>query len=238
MTAEGVRGARAADRVVPAEQAARRARPVGHLLTRVVWPTQVVGAHHVPATGPVILAANHTGVVDGPVVFGASPRPLVMMIKQSMFTGPVGAFLRWSGQIPVDSAGDGGRSALAAAAAVLRRGGGVGIFPEGTRGRGDVADARGGVAWLALLTGAPVVPVAVLGTRRTGESTGHVPGLGRRLAVEMGEPVTFTRAPGVSGRQAQEDATAGVAAALAAVVTRAVARTGIALPEDTGRAPA
>ena len=210
--------------------AARRARPVGWFFSRVAWRTQVVGTEHVPTTGPVIIAANHTGVIDGPIVFGVSPRPVHMMIKESMFRGPIGAFLRWSGQIPVDR--ENGRPALAAALAVLKRGDVVGIFPEGRRGRGDLSEVRGGVAWLALASGAPVVPAAVLGTRRTGESSGRLPGFRRRLFVLIGEPVTMERAPGTTGRQAQEQYARLVADALRTTVEAAVARSGIELPQD------
>ena len=205
-------------------------RWIGWFLARVVWNTEVVGAEHVPATGAVLLAANHTGFMDGPVVLGSSPRPVHMMVKKSMFDGALGVILRAAGQIPVDQ--DNPRSALSAATAVLRRGGGVGIFPEGNRGRGDLVDARAGVAWLALATGAPVVPVAVLGTRRTGETVGSVPGLRRRLVVQFGPPVVLTRTPGTSGKVALEQGNESVRQALVAVVADAVGRSGIALPAD------
>lgn len=214
----------------PGPTGPRWSRLVGRVLAQGVWATQVVGAENVPADGPVLLAPNHTGVVDGPVVLGVTPRPAHFLVKQEMFTGPVGAVLRAAGQIPVDR--DGGRSALAAALAVLRRGGAVGVFPEGNRGRGDASAARAGVAWLALNGGAPVVPVAVLGTRRTGESVGHVPGLRRRLVVEFGRPVVVERPPGVSGRAALETANDQVREALATLVAQASWRTGLALPTD------
>ncbi|WP_350308813.1 lysophospholipid acyltransferase family protein [Sanguibacter hominis] len=210
--------------------AARRATPAGWLLSRVVWRTRVVGAENMPADGPVIIAANHTGVIDGPIVFGVSPRPVHMMIKESMFRGPIGSFLRWSGQIPVDR--ENGRPALAAALSVLKRGDVVGIFPEGRRGRGDLSEVRGGVAWLALASGAPVVPAAVLGTRRTGEGSGRLPGFRRRLFVLIGEPVTMERAPGTTGKQAQEQYAQLVASALKVTVEAAVELSGIALPLD------
>ena len=211
-------------------RAARRATPLGWLLSRVVWRTRVVGAENMPAEGPVIVAANHTGVIDGPIVFGVSPRPVHMMIKASMFRGPIGSFLRWSGQIPVDR--ENGRPALAAALSVLKRGDVVGIFPEGRRGRGDLSEVRGGVAWLALASGAPVVPAAVLGTRRTGEGAGRLPGFRRRLFVLIGEPVTMEREPGTTGKQAQEQYALLVANALKATVEAAVELSGIALPLD------
>jgi 1-acyl-sn-glycerol-3-phosphate acyltransferase len=195
-----------------------------------VWATDVVGAHHVPATGPVLLAANHSGLVDGPVLAGVTPRPAHILVKEEMFGGVVGLFLTAAGQIPVDR--EGGRTALTTALGVLRRGGVVGVFPEGNRGRGDATSARAGIAWLALNGHAPVVPIAILGTRRTGEPTRHLPGLRRRLAVEFGEPVVVERAPGTSGRAALVDANEAVRVALSDLDARAIARTGLALPAD------
>jgi 1-acyl-sn-glycerol-3-phosphate acyltransferase len=218
---------------VPSPAGPAWARWVGRFLARVVWATRVEGAGNVPAHGPVVLAANHTGVVDGPVVLGVAPRPLHVLVKEEMFSGPVGAVLHAAGQIPVDR--DGGRRALAAALAVLRRGGAVGVFPEGNRGRGDATSARAGVAWLALHAGAQVVPVAVLGTRRTGEGVNHVPGPRRRLVVRFGEPIVVERAPGTSGKQALEAANERIRTALAQLVADTVASTGVALPLDAPR---
>ncbi|GAA2729449.1 lysophospholipid acyltransferase family protein [Cellulomonas aerilata] len=210
---------------------------IGRFLTHRLWRTDVVGTDRVPVGGPVILAANHTGFVDGPVVVGVAPRPVHMLVKEEMFTGPVGAVLHAAGHIPVDQVG--GRAALVAALTVLRRGDAVGIFPEGNRGRGDAATAAAGVAWLAVNSGAPVVPVAVLGTRRTGESVGHVPGPLRRIAVEFGHPLHVERRTGMSGREAITHANELVRSALSGLVAAASARTGIALPtDDPNREPA
>ncbi|NUU19624.1 1-acyl-sn-glycerol-3-phosphate acyltransferase [Cellulomonas humilata] len=216
--------------VGPSESGPRWARWIGRFLARVVWNTEVVGSHLVPTDGPVLFAANHTGIIDGPIVLGVSPRPSHMLVKSEMFWGPVGSVLRAAGQIPVEH--DGGRSALNNALVVLRRGGVVGVFPEGNRGKGDAASARAGITWLALNAHAPVVPVAVLGTRRTGESVGHVPGLRRRLAIEFGAPLVLERAAGTSGRVALENANEAIRIALAQLVDGAVVRTGLALPTD------
>ena len=220
----------------PDERSARRGHRVGVFCAHVMWRTRVVGASHVPTSGPVLLAANHTGVADGPVLAGVSPRALHVLVKQEMFRGVVGSALRWMGQIPVDR--DGGRTALASALGVLRAGGAVGIFPEGNRGRGDAANARAGIAWLALNGGAPVVPVAVLGTRRTGESVGHFPRLGRRFVIEFGAPLVIARAPGTSGRAALADANEAIRVALSALVTSAAVRHGLPLPVDAVLEPA
>jgi len=207
------------------------ARRVGVFLARGVWSTRVHGVEHVPADGPVVVVANHTGLMDGPLLVGAVPRATSVLVRRGMFVGPLGWLLRASGQIPVDEA-DGGRSALAAARAYLRTGGVVAVFPEGSRGKGDAADARAGAAWLALNGGAVVVPAAVLGTRRTGESVHRPPGLRRRLWIEFGAPVRVERVAGVSGRAALVAVNEQIRVALAAVVGEAVARSGIALPTD------
>lgn len=213
--------------VLPAPRWAQR---VGQLLAHGVWSARVVGAEKVPTDGPVLLAANHVGVIDGPVLVGCVPRPTHVMVKQEMFSGPVGLILRRSGQIPVDRAN--GRTALAEALRLLKRGEAVGIFPEGNRGRGDAANAQAGVAWLAVSAGAPVVPVAMLGTRRTGESVRHVPGLRRHLHVEFGDPVRVERGAGVSGRAAIAEGNEVLRVLLAEHVRAVAERTGIALPTD------
>ncbi|MGP7960904.1 lysophospholipid acyltransferase family protein [Sanguibacter sp. A247] len=209
---------------------ARKAGLLGWLIARVLWAADVSGAHHVPQEGPVILASNHLGVLDGPLLFGTSPRPTYLLVKEAAFRGLSGAVLRAAGQIPVDTVG--GRAALALARARLARGDVVGIFPEGRRGRGDVGELRGGAVWLALASGAPVVPVAILGTRRTGRGTGSLPRLRSRLVVEMGAPLTVTREPGMSGRAALDAGSLLVADALRATLERAMERTGMSLPDD------
>ncbi|MFS0700338.1 lysophospholipid acyltransferase family protein [Cellulomonas sp. 179-A 4D5 NHS] len=212
-----------------------RGQWIGRLLAHVVWDTRVSGTEHVPAEGPVLLAANHLGVLDGPILFGVVPRSVNLLVKHEMFRGPVGTLLRWCRQIPVDRAN--GRPALTTALAVLKDGGVVGVFPEGNRGRGDVTSARAGIAWLAVNSGATVLPVAVLGTRRTGESVRHLPAPRRRLAVEYGAPLDLAAAPGASRREALAAAQEAIRTGLAAHVTAAAARTGLPLPTDDPEAP-
>jgi 1-acyl-sn-glycerol-3-phosphate acyltransferase len=223
-------GQPAAAKRAPSDLEPAWSRWLGNFLAHGVWDTRVTGAANVPASGPVLLAANHTGVIDGPILVGATRRPVHVLVKAEMFAGPIGALLSSAGQIPIDR--DVGRPALMSALAVLKAGGVVGLFPEGSRGRGDAASARAGIAWLALNGAAPVVPVAMLGTRRTGESVGHVPGIRRRLVVEFGTPILLERAPGVSGRDALEDANEAIRVALGAIVASATARTGLVLPTD------
>lgn len=214
-----------ADRPVPAW-----ARGIGRFLAHGLWDARVVGAERAPTSGPVLFAANHTSVVDGPLLAGVTPRRVHILVKEEMFTGPFRGILTAAGQIPVDRSG--GRAALTTALEVLQRGDAVGVFPEGNRGRGDAASARAGVAWLAVNGHAPVVPVAILGTRRTGESVGHIPGPRRRLHVEIGEPVVLEPVEGQSRREAVAAGTESVRLALSALVASVAARTGVALPTD------
>lgn len=226
MTGEAARRERTyADKPVPAG-----ARGAGLILAHGLWNARVVGAERAPASGPVLYAANHTSVVDGPVLAGVTPRRVHILVKEEMFSGPFGGFLTWAQQIPVDRSG--GRAALTAALRALQRGEAVGVFPEGNRGRGDAASARAGIAWLAVNGHAPVVPIAILGTRRTGESVGHIPGVRRRLHVEIGEPLVLEPAGGQSRREAISAGTETVRLALSALVASAAARTGVSLPTD------
>ena len=132
-------------------------RRVGWFLAHVWWNTTVLGADRVPATGPVLVASNHTSAIDGPLLHGAIGRGSHIIVKEEMFSGVIGFLLRNAGQIPVDRKN--GRAALTTALALLNEGRLVGVFPEGTRGRGDVSSTKAGIAWLAVRSGAMVVPV-------------------------------------------------------------------------------
>ena len=206
---------------------------VGRILFGTLYRVKVVGRSRVPRTGPVVFVANHAGFLDGPMLPALAPRPTSVLVKREMFRGPLGWFLAWIGHIPV-TRNSADRRALTAAVAVLQAGGAVGIFPEGTRGRGDVAAVQQGAAWLAQQGGAQVVPVAFLGTRATGASTGSLPRPWSRLVVEFGEPMELSADAALTGRQRLAAATDTVRAALAAHVRESQARHRVFLPEDDG----
>ena len=201
---------------------------MGWILDHLVYRTTVTGKDNVPTGGPVIFAANHISFLDGPVMFGASPRPMHILVKQEMFQGFLGRVLNASGQLPVDRRGD--RAALQRCKEVLDAGRCVGILPEGTRGSGAAADINGGVAWLALNSGAPVVPVAILGTRRGDEHLDSVPRPGRRFHVSFGNALTLGRRAGESGRASMDGAALEIRAALAGHVQDSVQLSGQPLP--------
>lgn len=119
----------------------------------------------IPVTGPLVVVANHSTMIEPQLLFGMLPRDMAFLVKEEMFRGVAGAGLRRIGQIPIRR-GVADRTALTMAISLLKAGGAIGVFPEGTRGSGDVEAAQQGAAWLARATGALVQPVATRGTAR------------------------------------------------------------------------
>lgn len=208
----------------------RWSRWVGRVLARGLWATEVRGRSNVPKKGAAIVVANHLGFIDGPVIHGVIPRGSHFLISDHMFTGPIGPLLTWASQIKVEGAG---RNALAQGLAVLRRGGIVGVFPEGTRGAGSADSVHGGAAWLAIQSGAPIVPTALIGTRNTGESVSVWPRPRRRILVEFGKPVVLQPPVELKGRAKQDWAQHAVGAALREQVAATLTTTDLELPTDT-----
>ncbi|MGH8773803.1 MAG: lysophospholipid acyltransferase family protein [Jiangellaceae bacterium] len=172
----------------PTRRGAAAGWRIAHVVMPTGWSVRAHDAHLVPATGPVILAPNHAGFLDAPLLMGAVPRPIHCLTKKEMFLGPMGWFLRAIGQIPIDRSGP-DRTALLRSAAVLAEGRVLVVYPEGQRGTGDFADVRPGLAWFALRSGAPVVPVVSLGTGARGTTWTAVPAVRSRLDVVFGPPV-------------------------------------------------
>ena len=169
------------------------ARPGASWLIRRRYRVEVIGAEHVPAQGPVILAANHIGVIDGPLVAVYSPRPVHALTKIEMFAGILGRLLRAAGQIPLDRFRT-DPAAVKSAVRVLRDGGVVGVFPEGTRGSGELNRFHRGAAYLAHVTGAPVVPVILFGTREPGGASSSLPRRRGTMTLVFGSPYTVEQA--------------------------------------------
>lgn len=204
-------------------------RRVGQFLAHGVWNTEIIGAENVPRTGRVLLAANHTGIIDGPLLHGCIPRGSHFIIKEEAFTGWTGPLMRNAGQIPVDRGT--GRAALQTAQALLNEDRVVAVFPEGTRGRGDVSSAKAGIAWLAVRASSPVLPVAILGTRLPGQKRSHIPGFRAKLAVVFGEPFQAAPEDAATGRAAVQAAAERVQAEMSRHVEEAITLTGIDLPD-------
>ncbi|MEU5552365.1 MULTISPECIES: 1-acyl-sn-glycerol-3-phosphate acyltransferase [unclassified Micromonospora] len=175
-------------------------------LLRVIFRPQVEGLHHVPATGPVILASNHLSFSDSIFTPLIVPRKVTFVAKAEYFTGKglkgwlTKMFFVGTGTIPVDrSGGQAARAALDTQLTVLRAGGIAGIYPEGTRSPdGRLYRGKTGVARLALESGAPVVPVVMLNLDEIQPPGTLVPKLAR-VRIRFGPPLDFSRYAGMSG---------------------------------------
>lgn len=207
----------------------RNLRSTGAWMLRRQWRIERHGEENVPATGPAILAANHLGVLDGPLLVTMTQRTTFALAKSALFTGRVGWALHRAGQIPVRQ-GAINTMALRRAISVLRDGHLLGIFPEGSRHTGDMARIFGGVAYLALVSGAPIVPVALLGTREPGQTISDVPRRGAPIHIVYGEPIAIDRTPWPRRRPEVAACTERVRRGLAAHVAWAEGHTGMALP--------
>jgi 1-acyl-sn-glycerol-3-phosphate acyltransferase len=173
--------------------------PALHMLGR----PRVTGLEYVPASGPAILASNHLSFIDSMYLPLVIPRPVVFPAKAEYFSakGPVGrlwaAYLRSTNQLEMDR-GDSksAQATLEAAAAILRAGDLFGFYPEGTRSPdGRLYRGRAGLGWLALNTGAPVVPVAMLGTRKMLPPGAPLP-RPTRIDIKIGKPLEFAHLAG------------------------------------------
>ena len=168
--------------------------PVLHALGR----PKVTGIENVPATGPAILASNHLSFIDSMYLPLVIDRPVVFPAKAEYFEakGLLGrlwaAYLRSTNQLQIDR--DGARSAqatLQAALDLLRAGELFGFYPEGTRSPdGRLYRGRSGIGWLALNSGAPVIPVAMLGTRKMLPPGAPLP-RPTRIEIRIGKRMEF-----------------------------------------------
>jgi glycerol-3-phosphate dehydrogenase (NAD(P)+) len=162
-------------------------QPFFHLYFRM----SRIGREHVLPDGPMIIAANHRSFLDPFVIGTILRRPVYFVAKQELFRKPLTAwFLNSLGAFPIDR-GNADGDAMVLAKEILERGDVVAIFPEGTRVRpGALGTPRRGVGRLALETGAPVLPVAVIGTERIRQGWRIRP---HKVRVRVGPALRFPR---------------------------------------------
>ncbi|HWS52222.1 MAG TPA: lysophospholipid acyltransferase family protein [Microbacterium sp.] len=178
-------------------------------LARLIYRPRVEGRENVPLTGPVIFASNHLSFIDSIAIPVAAPRPVHFLAKSSYFEGPgfSGAlsrtFFQSIGAIPVQrGAGQAALDALDLQRQLLEDGLAVALYPEGTRSTdGRLYKGRTGVAFLALQTGAPVVPVGLIGTDRVMPVGAKMPSMKERVTVRFGDPLDLSpHGPANSGK--------------------------------------
>lgn len=168
-------------------------------LLRLLFRIRVEGTEHLPRHGPVIVASNHLSFLDSIFIPLVIRRRVTFVAKAEYFDSwKTRWFFSAVGQIPVRrEGGNAGERALASALDVLRDGGVFGIYPEGTRSRdGYLHRGHTGVARLALRSGAPIVPVGLVGTRDVQPPDRTLPRFFQPITVRFGRPVDATRFAG------------------------------------------
>ena len=177
-------------------------------LLQLLGRPKVEGLEYVPDSGPMILASNHLAVADSFYLPLVVHRRITFLAKAEYFTGTgiKGWFTRWfytaAGQVPIDRTdADSAKDALAAAQRVLNAGKLLGMYPEGTRSPdGRLYKGKTGLARVALETGVPVIPVAMIGTDVVNPPGSKMWRFGR-VQVKFGKPMDFTRFEGLAGNR-------------------------------------
>ncbi|WP_125611356.1 lysophospholipid acyltransferase family protein [Specibacter cremeus] len=173
-------------------------------LLKLLFRPWTKGLDNIPETGPAILASNHLSFSDSIFMPLMAPRPVIFLAKIEYFTGRgikgrlIALFFKVTNQLPMDRAG-GAASAnsLNTGLDVLRDGGLLGIYPEGTRSPdGRLYRGKVGVAKLVLQANVPVIPVAMIGTDKVQPIGRRIPTI-RRLGIIFGEPMDFSKYKGL-----------------------------------------
>lgn len=180
---------------------------LGPLLYMLGRP-KVEGLEHIPSSGPAILASNHLAVMDSFYLPLVVRRRITFLAKAEYFTGTglKGWFQRWFftavGQVPIDRTdADSAQAALNTAERLLSQGKLLGMYPEGTRSPdGRLYKGKTGLARLALHTGVPVIPVAMIGTNVVNPPGTNMLRFGR-VTVRFGKPMDFSRFEGLAGNR-------------------------------------
>jgi len=193
-------------------------RAVLRPLLRLRFRPRVSGLDNIPGAGAVLLASNHLASLDTILIPSLSTRQVRFLAKASLFRTPLrGWFMRRIGSVPVmREAGSAANAALEAGRRVLAAGEVFAVFPEGSRSRdGRLYRGRSGAAFMALETGACVIPVGLVGTNRKMKdpATGRAP----RVEVRFGCPVPLDDLAGLPAGRARREATARIMEAIRAL---------------------
>lgn len=200
-------------------------------LARLIYRPVVEGRENVPREGPVILASNHLSFIDSIAIPVAAPRPVHFLAKSAYFEGTgisgwmTREFFTAIGAVPVQrGAGQAALDALDQQRALLEAGRAVALYPEGTRSLdGRLYRGRTGAAFLALQTGAPVVPVGLIGTAEVMPVGAKMPSLRRRVTVRFGEPLDLSHHGAPASGRARRGATDEIMSAIHALTGQELA---------------
>lgn len=194
-------------------------------LARFLYRPRIEGVKHMPRKGPIILASNHLSFIDSFVIPMFAPRPVYFLAKSSYFDGK--GFSGWIsrhfftaiGATPVErGAGQAALDALDQQRRILQSGRAIALYPEGTRSLdGRLYKGRTGVAFLALETGAPVVPVGLIGTNEAMPVGAKWPRFSPRMTIRYGEPIDLSHHGPASSGRARRLATDEIMAAIHAL---------------------
>ena len=159
--------------------------------TKVLFRLETEGLRNIPDEGPAILASNHFSFLDHFLLPAVVDRRITFIAKAELFENKLLGFLmtQW-GQIAVDR-GTGDNTAVDGALGVLAKGNLFGIYPEGTRTRdGKLHQGHTGVARIAVLSEAPVIPVGMTGTYDILPRGAVRPNIGK-AGIKIGRPMYF-----------------------------------------------
>ncbi len=184
-------------------------------LLAILGRPRVEGLENIPRSGPAILASNHLAVADSFYLPLVVRRRITFLAKAEYFTGSgfKGLFIRWfytvAGQVPIDRTdADSVEAALNTGERLLSAGNLLGMYPEGTRSPdGRLYKGKTGLARMALHTGVPVIPVAMIGTNVVNPPGRKMWRFGR-VRVRFGKPMDFSRFDGLAGNHFIERAVA------------------------------
>jgi 1-acyl-sn-glycerol-3-phosphate acyltransferase len=168
-------------------------------LARVLWGARVEGDERIPRTGPFILVSNHCSNLDPEILGWAigkrTNRLIHFMAKAEMRSWPVLGWLASQSGVYFVRRGEGDRSAQRFSLEALAAGRPIALFPEGTRSRdGHLKAGKSGAAFLAMRSGAPLLPVGISGTHRLFPDRSRMPHPSR-VVVRVGEPFTLEHVP-------------------------------------------